>query len=221
MLPKIVTRTATVPDIVSYRVDFADRLRSLKRRDRRIAESLALGNRTSHVAKKFKVSGGRVSHLQDMDPRTEVRGRRHIWGRRCVPFRGEEAGGHRAPGLQGRHCRPGQNRVAVEGDVTALPRAGREAHPPGPHRRLQHKDAGTAGTARRGRVAAGRALRRVEVGGTAAAGAVVQPGGLPGIAADPVRRDLGFSFGGAPTLLAAAQPAALRARVPAGAGPFR
>ena len=55
------TRTATVPDIVSFRVDFADWLSSLKRRDRRIAEFLALGNRTSEAARKFGVSEGRVS----------------------------------------------------------------------------------------------------------------------------------------------------------------
>lgn len=58
------TRTATVPDIVSFRVDFAAWLKSLRRRDRRIAESLALGNRTSDVAKRFKVCAGRVSQLR-------------------------------------------------------------------------------------------------------------------------------------------------------------
>ena len=54
------TRTATVPDIVAFRCDFADWLRSLRRRDRRIAETLALGNRTGAVAKRFKLSEGRV-----------------------------------------------------------------------------------------------------------------------------------------------------------------
>jgi hypothetical protein len=58
------TRTTPVPDIVAFRVDFADWLKSLRRRDRRIAESLALGNRTSDVAKRFKVSAGRVSQLR-------------------------------------------------------------------------------------------------------------------------------------------------------------
>ena len=58
------TRTASVPEIVSFRVDLADWLSSLKRRDRRIAETLALGNRTSEVAKKFNVSEGRVSQLR-------------------------------------------------------------------------------------------------------------------------------------------------------------
>ena len=45
------------------RLDFAAWLGSLKRRDRRIAETLALGNRTSEVAKKFKVSEGHVSQI--------------------------------------------------------------------------------------------------------------------------------------------------------------
>jgi transposase-like protein len=53
-----------VPDIVSFRVDFADWLASLSRRDRRIAESLAIGNRTSDVAKRFDVSSGRISQLR-------------------------------------------------------------------------------------------------------------------------------------------------------------
>ena len=57
------TRTATVPDIVAFRCDFSDWLKSLRRRDRRIAESLALGNRTTDVAKRFKVCAGRVSQL--------------------------------------------------------------------------------------------------------------------------------------------------------------
>ena len=58
------TRTATVPDIVAFRCDFADWLKSLRRRDRRIAESLALGNRTTDVARRFKVCAGRVSQLR-------------------------------------------------------------------------------------------------------------------------------------------------------------
>ena len=58
------TRTAPVPEIVSFRVDFADWLGRLSRRDRRIAETLALGNRTSDVAKRFNVSAGRVSQLR-------------------------------------------------------------------------------------------------------------------------------------------------------------
>ena len=49
------TRSAPVPDIVAFRCDFAAWLRSLPRRDRRITATLALGNRTSEVAKRFNV----------------------------------------------------------------------------------------------------------------------------------------------------------------------
>ncbi len=58
------TRSATVPEIVAFRCDFADWLQSLSRRDRRLAEFLALGNRTSDAAHKFRVSEGRVSQLR-------------------------------------------------------------------------------------------------------------------------------------------------------------
>jgi len=58
------TRNSPVPDIVAFRCDFADWLKSLKRRDRRIAEFLSLGHRTSDAARKFKVSDGRVSQLR-------------------------------------------------------------------------------------------------------------------------------------------------------------
>jgi RNA polymerase sigma factor (sigma-70 family) len=58
------TRSAPVSEIVAFRVDFADWLKSLRRRDRRIAKFLALGNRTSDTARKFNVSQGRVSQLR-------------------------------------------------------------------------------------------------------------------------------------------------------------
>ena len=58
------TRNSPVPEIVAFRCDFADWLKSLKRRDRRIAQFLSLGNRTSDAARKFKVSEGRVSQLR-------------------------------------------------------------------------------------------------------------------------------------------------------------
>jgi hypothetical protein len=58
------TRSAPVSDIVAFRRDVADWLKSLRCRDRRIAESLALGNRTTDVAKRFKVCAGRVSQLR-------------------------------------------------------------------------------------------------------------------------------------------------------------
>ena len=58
------TRTAPVPEIVAFRCDFSDWLDRLPRRNRRIAESLAIGNRTSEAARKFGVSEGRVSQLR-------------------------------------------------------------------------------------------------------------------------------------------------------------
>ncbi len=58
------TRNAPVPDIVAFRCDFADWLNRLKRRNRRIAEFLSLGHRTSDAARKFRVSQGRVSQLR-------------------------------------------------------------------------------------------------------------------------------------------------------------
>ena len=58
------TRSAPVPEIVAFRCDFADWLRSLPRRDRRITATLALGNRTSEVAKRFNVTEGRISQLR-------------------------------------------------------------------------------------------------------------------------------------------------------------
>ena len=58
------TRLAPVPDIVAFRCDFSAWLRSLPRRDRRVTATLALGNRTSDVAKRFNVTEGRVSQLR-------------------------------------------------------------------------------------------------------------------------------------------------------------
>ncbi len=58
------TRSVPVSDTVAFRVDFADWLCSLPRRNRRIAESLSLGHTTCDVAKRFNVSPGRVSQLR-------------------------------------------------------------------------------------------------------------------------------------------------------------
>ena len=46
------------------KLDFSDWLASLERRDRKIAESLAVGNRTADVSKKFNGSAGRISQLR-------------------------------------------------------------------------------------------------------------------------------------------------------------
>lgn len=58
------TRTASVPDVVAFRCDFADWLESLSRRDRGVTEALSVGHRTSDVARRFSVSAGRVSQLR-------------------------------------------------------------------------------------------------------------------------------------------------------------
>lgn len=57
-------RTAGPADTARVRIDFTAWLDSLKRRDRRIAESLAVGDRTGEVAQKFGISEGRVSQLR-------------------------------------------------------------------------------------------------------------------------------------------------------------
>ena len=51
-------------DIVRTKLDFESWLQSLPRRDRKVAQFLSLGNRTSDAAKKFNVSQGRVSQLR-------------------------------------------------------------------------------------------------------------------------------------------------------------
>jgi hypothetical protein len=58
------TKAAPVSEIVAFRCDFSDWLKRLPKRNRRIAEFLALGNRTSDTARKFRVSEGRVSQLR-------------------------------------------------------------------------------------------------------------------------------------------------------------
>ena len=57
-------KNAGPAEVATTRVDFADWLKSLCRRDRRIAELLALGNHTTDVARRFKVCAGRVSQLR-------------------------------------------------------------------------------------------------------------------------------------------------------------
>ena len=51
-------------DQVCFRIDFPAWLARLSSRDRRIAESLALGNSTKTVARRFRLSAGRVSQLR-------------------------------------------------------------------------------------------------------------------------------------------------------------
>ncbi len=51
-------------EIVRTKLDMADWLDSLKRRDRRVAQFLANGESTRAAARKFKVSDGRISQLR-------------------------------------------------------------------------------------------------------------------------------------------------------------
>ena len=57
-------KTAGPADIVCTKLDVEAWLHQLPRRNRRIAEFLALGHRTDDTARKFKVSNGRISQLR-------------------------------------------------------------------------------------------------------------------------------------------------------------
>ncbi len=57
-------RRAGPAEIACTRIDFAAWLDSLKRRDRKIALKLAEGEKTSDVAKRFRISAGRISQLR-------------------------------------------------------------------------------------------------------------------------------------------------------------
>ena len=64
-LEAIVEDTQTpVPDQVAFRIDFPEWLNSQTRRNRRIAEALAVGTSTAEVAKRFNLSSGRISQLR-------------------------------------------------------------------------------------------------------------------------------------------------------------
>jgi len=58
------TRTAGVPDIVAFRMDFPAWLGTLTRRNRKIALKLAIAESTGRVACMFRVSPGRVAQLR-------------------------------------------------------------------------------------------------------------------------------------------------------------
>jgi hypothetical protein len=53
-----------VPDQAAFRIDFPNWLKSQTQRNRRIAEALAVGSTTGEVARRFKVSSGRISQLR-------------------------------------------------------------------------------------------------------------------------------------------------------------
>jgi hypothetical protein len=62
----VVDDTATpVADQAAFRCDFPTWLRQLKPRTRRIAEALSLNHSTSDVARRFRVSPGRISQLRN------------------------------------------------------------------------------------------------------------------------------------------------------------
>jgi hypothetical protein len=57
-------RSAGPAQIVASRLDFAGWLRTLSKRDRKLALKLAVGETTSKVAALFRVSAGRVSQIR-------------------------------------------------------------------------------------------------------------------------------------------------------------
>jgi hypothetical protein len=57
-------RNAGPADVAATRIDFGEWLRTLRRRDRRIAETLSVGETTGDVARRFRVSPSRVSQLR-------------------------------------------------------------------------------------------------------------------------------------------------------------
>ena len=57
-------RRATPADVAATRIDFSDWLKSLKPKMRKIAKTLATGETTTDVARKFAVSQARVSQIR-------------------------------------------------------------------------------------------------------------------------------------------------------------
>jgi hypothetical protein len=57
-------RRATPADTAAARIDFEAWLGSLPRRQRQIAELLATGEPTMHVARRFRITAGRVSQIR-------------------------------------------------------------------------------------------------------------------------------------------------------------
>jgi hypothetical protein len=57
-------RRADVPELAAFRVDFAEWLRMLTRRDRKIISAMATGERTKDLAERFRLSQARISQLR-------------------------------------------------------------------------------------------------------------------------------------------------------------
>lgn len=60
----IEDRHAGPAETAACRIDFGDWLRSLPRRSRRIAQTLAAGETTKNAARKHRVSAGRISQMR-------------------------------------------------------------------------------------------------------------------------------------------------------------
>lgn len=60
----IDNRQTPVPDQVSFRCDFPRWLQTLRPRDRRLVDLLAIGHSTQSMAKRFSVSPARISQLR-------------------------------------------------------------------------------------------------------------------------------------------------------------
>ena len=57
-------RHLTPADVAAFRIDFTEFLSSLSRRNQKLALDLAKGHATSWVARKFRLSAGRISQLR-------------------------------------------------------------------------------------------------------------------------------------------------------------
>jgi hypothetical protein len=60
----IANNKASIPDTTAFRIDFAEWLRKLHRRDRRIIRALISGEHGFAVARRFGLSAGRISQLR-------------------------------------------------------------------------------------------------------------------------------------------------------------
>ena len=57
-------RKANIPDLAAFRIDFAEWLKTLTRRDRKIVNAMTSGEGTFAVADRFGLTPARVSQLR-------------------------------------------------------------------------------------------------------------------------------------------------------------
>ena len=57
-------KSCTPAELAATRIDFSDWLKTLSRREKKIATTLATGETTGNTARKFRVSPSRISHLR-------------------------------------------------------------------------------------------------------------------------------------------------------------